>query len=507
MSAHAPEAHSNFASRVEVRLPALYLFLALALTSLLALLTPPFFVPDEVTHAAREIQIGHGVLVGQRTPLGVGGYLDANAVAVMNAVGSIEIDSKRRQPALFHIPNGRIAESQLAPLRAVSWARTPAFISFQNTAVYPPLFYLPQAAGWRIAEAANLTIFHSLLLARFFAAFSAVAVGWLALRLCAAGRWLLFAWLLLPTQLALNASCSQDALLLPVSGLLFALLTRPVGARRLFTSAELVSAAALLAALVLARPPYLPLVLVLALPALTVPAASARRFLPALFAALAVAALLFSWELLVHPLGTFTHPLANPAAQMALLCAHPLQAALNIVLGSAFQIPLMALGGFEILGLLDILAPAAIYALLAAGFFVILRLAPPSGLHSARARGALVAALAATCAAISLVEYLIFTPPGLATVGGLQARYYLPLLALAFLLRRSSAAGPLRTKTRNDPADKPQTEPSAEPSASPRLLLLAAALFLAAVLYTPAVAAHGFYNLSLPAALQACLSR
>jgi hypothetical protein len=500
MNATGAKALQNVLDRIDRSLPEIYLVLALGLTISLSLLTPPFYVPDEIAHASREIQIGHGGLIGQRTEDGVGGQIDANAKEVMDAIGEIQLELERRHPAALHRADGRVTETQLAPLRPIRWSHRTAFMGFQNTAVYPPLLYIPQAIGWRIGEAAGFTILHSLLLARLLASIGAAAAGWLAMRLCAGGRWLLFAYLLLPTALGQNASCSQDALLLPAAGLVMALLSRAISARRLFSATELIAVTSLLAVCIASRPPYLPLAMVLVLPALETPGAIRQQFIPASIGLLAVALAVGAWIALVHPLGAFIHPLARPALQISFLHTHPLEGSEKIVFWTLVQTPLLFAQGLEVLGILDIYAPFGIYAILSVGLAGILLFSPALGLSTRRARVALILAVLAVCGAISLVEYIVFTPPEASWVACLEGRYYLPLAALACLLiRRKPAALNLEA----------QRAPGARSNGSRRQLLLtcAASVFLIGVLYTPWVAAHGFYNLGLGAAFQASALR
>jgi len=497
MNAIGSEVQSGVDARIGRHLPEIYLGVALVLTSLLCLLTPPFFIPDEIAHCLREIQIGHVGLIGIRSPEGVGGWVDANAsIELWNGVLGTQFELMQRYPDIFNRPDGRVTEAQLISFHQIRWAHRPIFMTFQNTAIYPPLLYLPQAIGWRIGEAADLTIWHSLLLARWLAALSAVAIGWLALRLCTGGRWLLFAYLLLPTNLALNASCSQDALLLSMAGLVMALLSRGLHARRLFTAAELAAVTALLAVCITARPPYLPLALLLFLPALALRCTSWRHFLPAGGGLVLIAGLLGAWEILVHPLGIYTHPLAHPALQIAFLRAHPFSGGITLLMGTVVYPLLDVASGLEVLGLLDVFPPLFIYVLLATGLAGIALFSPAIGSISQRARATLLFSLVAVCAAIALAEYISFTPPGANWIGCLQARYYLPLVPFIFLLLRRPAPG----------SEEAGRQPSAMGFLARRrgmLLLVAGVVFLAGVLYTPWVAAHRFYNLDLISAFHA----
>ena len=408
-------------SKAANRLPEMYVVISLLVSVALCLLTPPFFIPDEAAHSLRAIQISHGQLIGQRSAEGVGGWVDVNAARVMDGIFAIERDMEERYPIAHRRPDGRITETQLRDLRDIKWARQSVFRSFPNTAVYPPILYLPQAIGWWIGEAADFTILHSLLLARLLAACSAIAIGWLAMRLCVSGRWLLFAYLLLPTALSLNASCSQDAVLLAVAALIMALMSRALHFRRAFTIPEIVTVTCLLTVYIAARPPYLPLVLLLLLPCIAIQTVRRWQIISEVLAMLVVCSILGGWEAMIHSLGNTAGPEAQPARQVSFFRTHPLRGTLNVMEGTTREAPKLVVLGAEVLGGNDVFPPAAVYALLFFGIAGIVVFSPMEGLSSWPARWVLIFMLVATIGGISLAEYIIWTPPEAHAVYGLQS--------------------------------------------------------------------------------------
>ncbi len=479
---------SDLAGRLSCRLPEMYLVVALLVCGFLCFLTPPFFVPDEVNHAKRELELGRGEVLAHKTPQGIGSAVDSNVLEVMNQSSAIQAALSVRYPRARQRPNGRITAAQLAQMQQVRWAGGRGFSTFENTALYPPFFYLPQALGWRLGEVVGAPVVKSLWLARSLAALSAVLLGWLALRLCGNdGRWTLLVCLLLPTELGLNASCSQDALLLPAACLAAVLLTRSIQCGRASSPVELACVVLLLVSWIGARLPYLPMAFAILLPVLNLPRPDTKAVWRHAVALAAILMLVGGWAGLVHHFGVLPGPGADPASQTALVLHQPLHASFNLARGTMAVVPVLAGMGLEVLGSNDVFAPAFLYVLLALGFVSVLWLAPRLQGMRDRTRGLLLAMLLGTVLLLSLSEYLIWTPVGAPVVNGLQSRYYLPLLPFTLMLptwRRTSQA----------------RWPNPAPRLRARLLLAGTALFLFAAMATPWIAARRFYNLDLVAA-------
>lgn len=474
------------------RLPEIYVVIALLVSTFFCVLTPPFLIPDESNHAKREIELSRLELFAHKTSFGVGTLIDSNVVLVMDRFGAIQQTVRERHPIARYRPDGRLSAAQLVAMDKIPWAHQANFTSFQNTAIYPPLLYVPQAIGWRLGERAGMTILRSLYLARFFAAVCAIIVGWLALRMCGIGRWVLFACLLLPAELSLNASCSQDALLLPIAVLAMVILSRAIALRRGLTLPELLISTLLLGACIGARVAYLPLASALVLPELELPEINWRRLVPPLTAIAFIVALVGIWQFQVRSFGTFLGPQSHPGLQINFLLHHPFKGALYLIEGTIIPAPAMAIKGLEVLGENDAFPPAVIYGLLALGLGGITWLTSWVWLKNWRARLLLLLALLGSIAGVSLAMYLDWTAVQSHRIDGLQHRYYLPMIPFALLLfsrrRFKAMAG-------NNPPGRRRE----------RLLLAMAVVYVSAVLYTPWVAAHRFYDLNLRTATRLVL--
>jgi uncharacterized membrane protein len=342
------------------------------------------------------------------------------------------------------------------------------------------MLYLPAIAGWRAAEALDLTAVRSLHLARLLCALAAVALNWLALRWCACSRWLLLPLLLLPSVLFLNASSSQDALLLPVAALIAAVLSRPLAARRDFTVAELAAMTLLLALAGTARPPNAAMALVLFLPGLELDGKRWRGWVRPAVAFGVVLAVCAGWRTLVAPLGLDNADQADPDLQQAFLRAHPLAALAAVLRGTGDAGADFLRRGLYVLGWNDLLAPAWLSVGLGLALLWLLVTAPAFPLRRWGSRLLLTAAVVVPLLGISLAEYIIWTPPGFWTVYGIQPRYWLPMLPLAILLVKSRTTGTPR----------------------PRCLMAAAGVVAAIACTLPWVAAMAFYRGGLGAVLR-----
>ena len=154
LMSHAPYDNKQAVEqRLERRLPEIYVLCALFVTLLLAVLTPPFFVPDEANHSLRALQIAHGHAIPEGAPKtvivqGAGGEADRNAYAGMLRMNAIMDATAQRYPIARSRPDGRISRSDMEAVQELTWAHVDQFSAFPNTAVYPPTLYLPQAAGW-----------------------------------------------------------------------------------------------------------------------------------------------------------------------------------------------------------------------------------------------------------------------------------------------------------------------------------------------------------------------
>ena len=416
------------------RLPVFYLVFALLLTTVMCWVTPPFFGPDEPSQSLRALALMQRDLLPKTGADEAGAEVDTGVSQAIGGMDSIRMRWER-QSADFHDRSyGPVTAALQERFAGVRWSGQKRFVGFGNTATYPPGLYLPAIVGWRIAKEAKLTIFASLRLVRWLTALFAALVGWLALRWSGAGAWSLLAALLLPSALFLQATGSQDALMLPMAALAVGVVWKALGERRELERPELIAATVPLVLCAMAKPPYVALGLLMFVPAAEVGRQGWERWKrPAVsFAVVAGASAL--WWRVVARFGVDTADEADPLRQMAFLREHPVSAMLAVGRGTAEAAGDFVHRGLYVVGWNDLLPHHGAALALSVCLLIVALYAPGVGVRSWRARTLMLMAVVAPLVAISAAEYVIWTPPGLATVYGVQPRYWLPVLPAMLLL-------------------------------------------------------------------------
>jgi len=412
----------------------LYLLLALPLCLRIALLTPPLQAADEAEHVMRAAQIGRGGFIARRAPDGeVGGVLPLSLARLRDSFY-----------ALRFRPVAPVGSSLRREAASLAWGGRRGFLSFANTALYPPVFYLPASAALDAGRWLHLRLVPSLALARLFDASLACLIASACILFAGAAPALLAALLALPMTLSLFASCSQDAMLIAASALLAAWLGRqPDGqaiagrARAAGSRAGFLAAGVLVGCLGAARPPYLVLALLLPLAS---PPRARRWALGGLCCAGGIALL---WIVVgAGPCLTPTRAGGSllGGAQMGFLLHHPL-APLHIAWRTLLsEGPTLLRETLGVLDWLDVPLPASAYGLIILIIAALVALQATAGLR--RTALPVMAVLLASAALIFGLQYLSWSPAGSPVVEGVQGRYFIPLLLAATTLLPGSALRP-----------------------------------------------------------------
>jgi uncharacterized membrane protein len=397
-----------------------YCLFALVALVIVLLRLPAMMGADEPNHLRRANLLAEGNVVGRRVQVGqvlTSGGPEENTLVPVEQIYS---------PMEFH-PEVKLSQVDVAKGASIKWGQNTSDQSFENTAIYPPFFYLPSGISILIGKLMGLTIVQTLSLARAGGALACIAVGFFALRLAGQSAAYLFTLLLLPMALVLGDTVTQDGLLLATSALASGLMTRSVMDQRSMTNAELWGAAICLALIGMAKPPYVLLSLLLLTTNVEKPGLKRVATVVALIGGLAWHALMA--VLAQTPMRRDGVQL-DSGAQIAFLLHHP--AAIASV---AFQT--LRHGGAEFvaqfvgeLGWLDTPLPKLYYlaALVALVVSAVLIWSVDWKAEKRRSLSSLII-LGATKLAIFAALYIAYTPVGAMQVEGVQGRYFLPVAA------------------------------------------------------------------------------
>ena len=423
----------------------LYLFTALPLVLLLVLLMPLGEPPDEAAHIARAASLLRGELIGHR--IDELHPIDHTPVRL----GVVTINRGYLAP-LFHLPSMQQAPNKLierATLRrtyGAPWSGETGEVDASNTASYAPLFYGPAAIGLALGGIAGPPA-AAVFVARLMNALACILAGAWALRLAGRTRPFLFALLLLPMSVQLDAAVNQDGLLIAAAVLAAAMLPR--GGRFYW------GGVAALAAVALAKPAYLPLTLAALVP---LDGGAWRLRHAAGFALACVPALAWSALAAAVAVVPFWRPAYTPGPlwpgdPTLLLHATDMAAQLRVLLADPARLVTLpwstlathkidfALSTIGILASLDLFMPRWLYAawVIAGALAATAVLLPHRPARPHAAFSTALASLAVLCGAgvavwaVLILQYLSWTTVGSPVIEGTQGRYFIPILAIAAL--------------------------------------------------------------------------
>jgi uncharacterized membrane protein len=127
---------------------------------------PPMQSPDEFNHVERAYLISKGEIGLAKDSSGsYGGYIDKGLIEYM--------DKFRDLP--YH-PERKLNLLKFEEAKKINWSGELNFLSYVNTPLYNPFFYIPQAVGFKLGEKFDLAIHTSYKLARFFSLIASMAL-------------------------------------------------------------------------------------------------------------------------------------------------------------------------------------------------------------------------------------------------------------------------------------------------------------------------------------------
>jgi uncharacterized membrane protein len=396
--------------------------LGLILTVSLAILTPPFQVPDEQYHFYRAYELSEGQLRGERHGDIAGAWLPASLPNLVERfVGQRSAEAPPRvQPYPFHETRLSL-DQQLAP-------DTREFVPFPSQAFYSPLGYLPQATAMALGRAAGCGPLALLYVARIANAMAAVTVLSWAVALLPVGTEMAILFGLLPMALVEYASVSADASVIAGGFLLGAIGVR-AQLTGTFSSRDLLISVLTGIVVCSTKPVYVPILLMGFSVARQRQAMAWRLLFRLVIMLLLIIVFTLAWVRSVSWL-MIPWPQASPGEQAHSIFSHPLQFSMVLLRTVWWKKVFFYHSLVGILGWLSVLLPGFVYALPIIGTaFCVLGAA-------ARTRLDLVSSawnLAVIAGGVTLVMtamYIDWTPLGDSAVNGVQGRYFLPFLSV-----------------------------------------------------------------------------
>ncbi len=423
-----------------------YVVAALAIGLATLIIRPNLSGTDEFSHFARIVTLGHGLVVPATDDAMARPYrLDAcERTAIIAAFTRYHLSEGAHRPGFGEqfdaVPCGT------APTVPTSAADSRA----PNADVNPPTVYLPTAIGYRAGTALG-GITWGVLTARLVQLIAAVALTWLALRILPRGHGLLVTVALLPAVVQIDAQLSADPLSNAAAFIWIALVLRtidevagsgePPGRRRVI---ELAAAGIGLA---VTKPFLAPLLLAsLAIPRVGTRAKDQLARLTALV--LPAAVLIAGWYFLVVSRIDIVVPIrrADSAAASQAILQHPMSFLAAVGRGLSDPAELRrALNEVVELLLHDGPSATAVWATVMGIACVVAVVAAWWGGRGAgrftlpfdRVRVAVIAALVVV--EVVIIEYgvaISYNAPMTDQITGLQGRYLVPLIPLAYVATR-----------------------------------------------------------------------
>jgi uncharacterized membrane protein len=396
--------------------------MALAFGLAFLVLTPPFQVADEEAHFRRAFEISEGRIIALKRGNTTGDELPP-------AIDSLY---DRFKGLKGHLEEKTSADAIRDSAEITLSSGDRAFLVFSNSAVHPPLTYLPQALGIFMARWFSSSVLVCLYAGRALNLLATVALTVLAIRLTPTGKWAFVLLALTPMSLSLAASLSPDAMTNALSFLLLAqVFAYAVGDERLLPSSAVARIAVLGAGVGLAKQMYF----LLPLAYLMIPVrrlGSRRRYLASLAAVMAATFLaVAAWSLVVRHIWSPADPAMgmDPGEQFRGMLAHPV-AFLRVLVATASYAPDCIEEYVGLLGWAEVHLPVAV-CVTEVGLLILVcacEFGPRSG---ATAKQAFIAAAVAALVAltVAIVIHLTWDKVGAAAISW-HGRYFIPISPL-----------------------------------------------------------------------------
>lgn len=388
----------------------------------LAVVTPPFQVPDEPAHFYRAYRVSEGRLDLIPPAEGVGVDLPESILAVTDLNGGLPFHPERKIApetirAAFRIP--------LAPDR-----RAPAWLP--NTLQYPFVPYVPQALGIALGRLFGASPLVLLYLARLMNLIAGTLMVVIAVRRLPAFQWLAVMVALTPMALFLRASASADVTSAGAAFLVVGAAASLAWGEGPARRSDLFLLAASTVALCGSKAAYFPLAfLAFLIPAARFPRGGRARFLT-IQMALTFAVTLYAIAVSRVVGSINVSPAVDASRQIRGALADPLGFLAIVATDYATHAHRYAGQLIGKLGWLDTKLPMPFLLSYLAVLLGLLFVDTSPRIEVRPWQRAFIAALVLTALVlISASQYAVWTPYGAKYIEGLQGRYFSPLVPAA----------------------------------------------------------------------------
>lgn len=227
----------------------LFIFTSTIFGILFIFLVPPINNIDEPSHFYRAYQLSEGKIIGQKISNEKrlsGGKLPSGLTTLWNDYGYIRNETQAKT-TIKNIKDSFIKKIDL---------NNRSNIEFNNTVVYPPLSYAPQAIGILLARCIYPSTLLMLYTGRLFNLIFWIICIYFSIKLLPVGKWVLFVLALFPMTLTLSTSLSADGPILAMSSLLISIILHIILEIKMISNRQLILLTIPILALSMMKLPY-----------------------------------------------------------------------------------------------------------------------------------------------------------------------------------------------------------------------------------------------------------
>lgn len=417
---------------LEGNLKYVYLIYAFPIIVLTALVTPAFQVPDEGNHFCRAEQVSRLQLLAVFHDLGKYPYTSPDPRILVPDRGGFIVDLGIEKANNFYSylqfdTKAKLRADSVKESKKIHWNLAKGYGQFPNTAIYPPFNYIMPAFGILIGKITGLSVIDTLYLSRCLNGLFCALICFYALGLAKTSRLLLFTILLFPTTIGLFASVSQDAIMISMACLFTAIIDFSESNDKKYSRRDLCLMMTALIVMGAGRIPYLLFGLVFFL----LPLSRKQKII----CFLAPSAVVITWVLL--NMRNYAVVWAPPEMRInaRLQIKHVISDPFNFA-GLFFKlnhaaIQLNVLCFIAVLGWGNLTFPYSFYKI--AELVFLLALLVSLNFHvkeNWRLRSGIIIVVALTFTGIMTAQYITWMPLESPFLGGVQARYFIPLVLL-----------------------------------------------------------------------------